>query len=280
MSNESTYYAISSLVNTIQEGALLAARENSVMSALVRVFSDTDAMNVRKNYAYSGGTIGSIAETTDMSAQTFTPAASQTLTPASYGMQYFLTDARIASDWNQVQADAATDMGQLAGVAIDTNLVGNFANLTGGTVGTAGGTITWANLMLAATKLRAAFAPQPYYFVCRPEHWYYLTNLASGVPTFVQSEAFKDSIAEQYYQGSWGGINFFVDANITSGTAAKAAMFSQDAIALDVRRAARIEAQRDASRGGGGWELNLTVIYAHGIWRPTFGVTCIGTSSV
>jgi hypothetical protein len=56
-------------------------------------------------------------------------------------------------------------------------------------------------------------------------------------------------------------------------------MFSRDASAYDLRRPFRIETQRDASRGGGGWELNASIVYGEGVYRAAFGVQMIGTSS-
>ena len=56
-------------------------------------------------------------------------------------------------------------------------------------------------------------------------------------------------------------------------------MFSRDALGLDLRQPFRIEPQRDASRGGGGWELNATIEFAAGVYRPTFGCNLVGTSS-
>lgn len=279
MANESSAASISGLINSIFEGALLAAREQSVMTALVETFTDAQGLASRVRVDYTGGTIATIAETTDMSAQTFTPAAGGTITISQVGAQYFVTDLRIDSDYNAVVRDASTDLGQLIAVKYDTDLVGDFANLSGGTVGTAGGTLTWANVLRAAAYLRANLAPQPYFCVMRPEHWYYLTSATSGVPTLMQSSDWMNSMAASYYVGGYGGIEFFVDANITSGTAAKGAMFSRPALGFDMRRATRIEAQRDASRGGGGYELNLTSVYGHGVWRPTFGVQMIGTSA-
>jgi hypothetical protein len=279
MAGESTYNAISSLVANIYEGALLTASENSVMTNLVTVYRDSTSMTPRVFSNYTGGTIVSLAEISDLSAQTFNPAAAGTVTPALFGQQYYVTDARITSDFNAVQRDASQDLGRVFGVKVDTDLVGKFASLTGGTVGTAGGTLTWANIQRAAAYLRAAYAPGNFIAVLRPEHWYYLTSASSGVPTLMQSPAWMDSLAANFYQASWGGIDFFVDGNITSGTAAVAGMFHPDAIAYDERRPFRIETQRDASRGGGGWELNATIIYGAGIYRPTFGVQMIGTSS-
>jgi hypothetical protein len=279
MAGESTYNAISGLVANITEASLLTAREQSVMDVLVRNFTDSQSMTPRVFTSYTGGTIVSLAEISDLTAQTFTPAAFGTVTPGLFGQQYYLTDARIASDFNGAQADAAGDLGGVFGVKVDTSLVTLFSSLTGGTVGTAGGTLTWANVQRAAAYLRAQLAPAPYTCVLRPEQWYYLTSASSGVPTLMQSPKWMDSLAGNFYQSSWGGIDFFIDANITTGTAAVGAMFSADAMAYDLRRAFKIAPQRDESRGGGGWELNATIIYGAGIYRPTFGVEMIGTSS-
>ena len=53
-------------------------------------------------------------------------------------------------------------------------------------------------------------------------------------------------------------------------------IFGRQAIYLDRRQPFGIEYQRDASRGGGGWELNATMEYAYGVWRPTLGGTVEG----
>src|SRR5689334_19767140 len=144
MAGESTYSSISGLVQNIVDGANLAASENSVMVNLVRVFTDSNTLAPRVFSSYTGGTIVSLAEISDLSSQTFTPAAAGTVTPAIWAQQYFLTDARIKSDPFGVQTDATQDLGRVFGVKADTALVALFSSLTGGTVGTAGGTLTWA----------------------------------------------------------------------------------------------------------------------------------------
>jgi len=280
MASESSAASISALINNIYEGALLVAREQSVMVPLVQSFTDMQGIAARVKTDYTGGTIATIAETTDMSAQTFTPAAGGTITISQVGAQYFITDLRIESDFNNVQRDASTDLGQLVAVKMDTDLVGNFSSLTGGTVGSAGGTVTWANVFASVTYLRKNFAPQPYVCVLRPEHWYFLANTVGAGQTVTNAPALQDEVARQWFVGNAYGTDFYVDANISAGTAAVAGMFSRQAIGFDLRRATRIEAQRDASRGGGGYELNMTAVYGHGVWRPAFGVKMIGTSSL
>ena len=276
----STYADISALVNSFQENAILAAREQMIMAPNVRVFNGGAEMNPRKLYTYAdAGTLTAIVETTDASAVSFAPSLLATLTPAGYQTQYTLTDMLVSTDWNETIANAGADAGARLVKDQDTKLAGLFSTFTGGTVGTAGGTLTWSDVFRAQAYLQAAFAPAPYTCILRPEQAYYLKSASSGVPTLAQSPKYMDELAGQAYLGSYSGINFYYDANITSGTAAAAGMFSRDAIALDIRRAPRTEMQRDASKGGGLWELNFTTVYAYGLYRPTFGVYMIGTSA-
>lgn len=275
----STFSDISALANAVQEQALLTAREQAVMAGLVTVFSGSEEGNARKLYTYnSAGTLTQLPETTDLSATTFAPSLLQTLTPYTYAAKYTATDVLLSSDWNDTAAMMGRDAGQRLVVDQDTKLAGLFSTFTGGTVGTAGGTLTWDNVFRASAYLRAALAPYPYNCVLRPEQRWELFR-ATSVPALLQSPKFMDDLAGSAYLGSYGGINFYEDANITAGTAAAAGMFSREAIALDIRRAPRIEYQRDASLGGGAWEIIFSSVFAYSLYRPTFGVYMIGTTS-
>lgn len=277
MANESTYSDISTLVGNIYQVALLTARESDVMSNLVTNWSSTGSQP-RIWSSYSGGTFATITEATDMTAQAFSPSAAGTLTPATFGQQAFLTDLLVDGDPMPVQSNYGRFIGGLAGEHVDANLVGLFSSLTGGTVGTAGGTLTWANIFRGQAYMRANKVFGRYAVVLRPEQWYYLTSATSGVPTLMQNTSIAENIVGGFYQASFSNLDFFTDANISSGTACTAGMFGQEAIALDMRRPLRIEPQRDASRGAGGYELNCTMQYAYGVYRPTYGVQLIGTS--
>jgi hypothetical protein len=61
-----------------------------------------------------------------------------------------------------------------------------------------------------------------------------------------------------------------VYAAVDSGVDFTGGVFPREALALDWRRAIRVEAERDASRRG--TELNMSGVYAHGVWRATLGV--------
>lgn len=280
MANESSYASISTLVANVYELALMTAQEGNVIAPFVTVFGDQKGAQPRVFGSYSGGTFAAVAETADMTQQAFTATAGGTLTPSVYGEMYLLTQRRIDTDPANAQRDAGIDLGNTAAAHIDTNLAGLFSSLTGGTVGTAGGTLTWQNILRAQAYLRTNKVFGRYTVIVHPVQWYYLTSASSGVPTFIDNPVLKESVINGFYQASFSNMDFFTDANITSGTAAVGGMFGKPAIALDMRQQFRIEPQRNASySGNGAWELNASMEYAYGVYRPTYGVQMIGTSS-
>jgi hypothetical protein len=263
---------ITSYINTIWEQSLLVARDNNVMSGLVRTFSDWNGVAGRQNSQYGGATVNSVTETTDLIGQAFTPASIATLTPSEVGAQYFLTDTRVESDPFTVRNDAANDLGLAMGTKIETDLISAITSFTGGTVGTSGSTITWGHVMAMEAILRNQKAPYPYSLILHPYQWQPLAKAASVAGTVTNAApSLLEEVNSMFFVRQMGGVYIFVSANMPlSGSDSKPGMFSRDAIALDMRRAPRIEPERDASRRG--WELNLSAIYATGVWRPTFGV--------
>ncbi len=276
-----TYADISAFVNAIFEDAMLVARENNLATGLVTVFNDRAGMAARKNQEYGSATINAIGETDDLTSQAFTPVALSTLTPQEFGAQFLLTDQRMESDPFGVRADAAQELGAAMAAKMDQDVFGNFTALTGGTVGASGTTITWGHVAAMVTRLKAQFAPMPYYLVLHPYQWHSLFKAASiaASTSIAQSPEFTNSVMRNFYAGTvMGGLNIFVTANVpVSGTDAYCAVFARPALALDIRRAPRLEPERDASRRA--WELNMTAIYAEGVWRPKFGIQGIFDAS-
>ena len=270
MAQLNTYSDISSIVNPILEQSLAVARDNNVMAGLVSTFS-ADGSEPRKFYQYSASTYKTVGESDDLTSSAFTPSALGTVTPAEYANQFFLSDQRIASDWNAVQQDAAAELGAGMGQHVDVALAGIFNNFTGGSVSHTGSLFTWAYFLEGMSKLRSNFAPMPYAFVCTPAQWYSLGSAASVGATVTNNPAKQDEFGQNFYVGSIFGVDCFVTENCEdSSTDAYAGIFSRQALALDIRRAFRIEPERDASRRG--VELNASMVYGAGLWRPTFGV--------
>lgn len=280
MANEATYTGISTLVANVYNNAIHAAVEGNVISPHIEVWQDSDSPAPRVFGSYSGGTFLAVAESADNAAQAFNASSSGTLTPAVYAQMIEMTNRRLRAEPGRAQREAGVHLGNTLASSVDTQLAGLFSSLSGGTVGTAGGTLTWANVFLAQAKMRTNKLAGPYTVVLHPVQWYYLTSASSGVPTLMQSEAIKDSVVGTFYQASFGGMDFYVDANITSGTAAVGGMFVRDAMVLDIRQPFKIEPQYFAKiSGNGGWELNASMEYAYGVYQPTHGVNMVGTSS-
>jgi hypothetical protein len=271
---------ISAFVNTVFEAALLIARDNNFMPSVVRGFNDRTGLAVRQNSQYGGATMNQVAETDDLVGQAFTPASIATLTPVEFGAQYFLTDSRVESDPFAVRNDAATDLGQAMATKVETSLMSHFDEFTSGTIGAAGSTCTWSYVMAMESILKAAYAPYPYVLVLSPAQWFPLAKAASVASSSATNAAdsLKEAVNSMFFVKQFGGVSIFVSGNVeTSGTDAYAGMFSRDALAFDLRRAPRMEPDRDPSRRG--TELNLTSVFAHGVWRPTFGVAGIFANS-
>lgn len=264
---------ISSYVNNIYEAAWLVARDNSLMPALVTGFADASGTAARKSSTYGTATMQTLGETDDLASQSFTPSVTATLTPAEVGAQFFVSDLRAESDPFGVIRDAAMELGQAFSQSIETNITSNFSSLTGGTVGTAGSAFSWGYFYAMLSQLRAQNAPGPYYAVMHPHQWHDLGKAASVASSATNaSDDLLNDINRNFYVGSVSGVAIFTSANISVDASddAYCAIFSPLALALDIRRAMRIEYERDASRRG--WELNLSAVYAHGVWRPDFGV--------
>ena len=265
---------ISTYIQTIFEDAWFIAREESFMSRLVTNFSGDDEVQSRSSSQYSSVTIAQLNETDDLQSQAFTPSVVATLTPYEFGAQYFLPDRRLSADPFGLRADAACELGLGMAQSINTNLLSLLSSFTGGTVGAAGSTITWGYFFAMLSRLKAAKAPPPYYCVMHVYQWHQLAK-ASSVAASTQpvSSWLSDEVMRRWFVGSVAGVDILTTADISvnANDDAYCGMFSPVAMAIDMRRALRLEDERDASRRG--IELNMTAVYAYGVWRPAMGIT-------
>lgn len=266
---------ISAFTQTIWVDALTVARDNNLMVPLVTYYGDRTGIAPRGVSQYAQASIAQVGESDDMVPQTFDRTLLQQLTPAEYGGAFFFTDTRAETDQQDIQRDAAVELGGAMGQKIETDLLSNFASLTGGTVGAAGSAAIWGHLFAAVSRLRTRNAPPPYVAVLHPYCWHDLaTAVAPGVAV-TNSPSIQDEVIRRFYVGTVAGVEIYTSANISVDASddAVSAVFSRQALVFDSRRAPRLEPQRDASRRG--WELNMTAVYGHGVWRPTYGVQWI-----
>ena len=265
-------------IQKIYEDALFVAREQNLMSSLVTNYQG-QGIAPRVSSEYSSATIAAVNDDDDLTSQSFKPTVLSTLTPSEVGAQYLITDQRLESDPMGVQQAAALELGSAMATKIETDLVGGFASFTGGTAGTAGSTMTWDYFFAAVSQLRAQKAPAPYYAVLHPFQIHQLAKAAAVTGTINNTPSFGDEVMRMRYFSMAAGCMIFESANLTPdvGDDVTAGIFSPMALALDVRRAPRLEPERDASRRA--TELNMSAVYAHGVWRPKFGVKLISDAS-
>ncbi len=282
MAQLNTFSDISAIAQAIQEDAIFIERDTNFMAQIVTTFTDGSGGNTRTAYQYNAGTAVTLVETDDLTSAAFTPAALQTLTPGEIGLQFFLTDKRIDTDAPEnIRTDAATELGAAARDRIETDLLGTFTSFTGGTMGTAGSAVTWGQVFAAATVSRtnSKNRSMPLYCVLHEYQWHALAKATSVAGITLQS--IPDRLVGpggSWYVGTAAGITFYATTNVAiSASNAYGGLFSAPAIAYDVRRAIRVEPQRDASRRG--WEFNMSSLYAFGVWRPTFGVALLGAAT-
>jgi len=272
---------ISSLVDNIHEDALFTLRALNVLGPTVRAFNDDGGFNPRDVTQYGPANVRQAAEAEDVTPTAFNPSALTTLTPARYVDQFLLTDQRVASDRQNVQVDAALELGAAFAANVDTNLATHFSSLTGGTIGSAGGTIGWDDIFNARAILHAGGVPGPYYCALHPYQWRYLVNDAVVAGnSIVNAPQFQDALVSTYFTATIiGGVTFAISGHIAvdGSDDAIGAMYSPVALALDIRRPFNIRPERDESREA--FELNASMWYAHGVWDAARGVQLVGDAS-
>lgn len=266
---------VSAIAQSIQEDAMFVIREAGQMQGLVTVFNDASGANPRKSYQYNQGTAQVVGEADDLTSRAFTPALDQTLTPQEIGLQFFVTDLRSESEAPEnIITDAGRELGLAALDKVESDLVGDMASLTGGSVGASGTVITWGYVAAAIALARNANKSNsiPLACVVHGYQWSVLAKAASVAgATVAAAPGFQEEITRTGKVGMFMGVPIFqVFASPDTSTDFTGGVFPRDAIAIDWRRAIRVRPERDESRRG--VEFNMSAVYAHGIWRPARGV--------
>ena len=278
MTQLNLYSDMSAIAQKIQEDAIFVLREGAQMQNLVKTFRDSSGGNPRIGYKYNQGTVVSVAESDDLTSKAFAAAADQTLTPAEIGLQFFISDLRAESELPEsIITDASRELGFAALDKVETDLIGDMASLTGGTIGTAGTVITWGYVAAAISVARSANKSNsvPLACVIHGYQWSVLAKAASVAgSSLAQAPGFTDEVTRTGKVATFMGVPIIqVFGGIDSAIDFTGGVFPMDALAIDWRRQIRVAPQRDESRRG--VELNMSAVYAHGVWRPDRGVKMI-----
>jgi len=276
-----SYLDVSGIAQDIQDDAIFIVREAGQMQGLVTVFRDATGLNPRAGYKYNSTTADDIGETDDIVGSSFTPSADQTLTPSEVGDMFFITDSRAASDLPEnIVTDGAKELGYAALDKVESDLIAEMANLTGGTIGAAGTVITWGYISAAIAQARNANKSNLKPLSC-VIHAYQAAVLAksasiAGATSLAQAPGVTEEVTRKGIKAAFSfmGVPIYqVFSDPDSDDDFTGGVFPKEAIAIDWRRAIRIEGERNASRRGS--EMVMSAVYAHGVWRPTRGVQMI-----
>jgi hypothetical protein len=273
--------SLNSLFANIYEDTVFSVHEQVIAMKLCKFYVDGKGAQTRNLNYFPTITPVSVGETDDISNPTvFGKTSITTLTPGEIGSQTLVTDLmRETLGDEDIISKATMELSQGAADKIDGDILAGGTAFTGGSVGATGSTMTWGYLYAAVANLRAAKVPRPYYAVLHPNSWEPLMETAAVGATVTNAPAFQDEAMRQFWVGNLPGLDgIFYSANVkTVGNDAFNLVFNPWALAFDLRRAIRVEPERDASKRA--YELTMTANYAAGVWRPAFGVMCVALAS-
>lgn len=281
MAGTSLFTGITAQAGTLFDAAMHTLRTSVQLLPTVNVFGDRTGAAPRKSQRYEAIAFAQVAENADLTGEKMDPNVIATLTPAEYGAMALVTDWRVESDPENYILDVGIELGAGARDYVDAQIATNFALLTGGTIGTILGTITWANISSARAIMVANKVPGPYWAALHPFQWDKLVQEAqgNGGAGITNAPQFGDALIRQWFTSTlFTDVSFVISPNVplnTDGTiGGTAALYARKAIAYDQRRGFRLEPDRDASFRH--TEYNATLAFAHGIWDPVRGVQLLG----
>ena len=280
-----TLYAdISARVNDIIEDTLAVARSANLLLPTVMQMT-AQGMMLRKVNEYNAVVFVQAGEEDDTAAQKFSKDALATLTPAAYRARIDMTDQRAESDFDSEVAAASTEFGNASAKSVDVNIATNFSSATAGTIGSAGTVMTWAHITSALAIIANADVPAnaPVFCALHPFQWEPLLAAATLAGSSIsQNPAFTDRIAaapNYFVIPQFVGVTFVITNAIAidGSDDANGCMYVPQAFVVDSRKPFNLRPQRDESREL--TELNASLWYAHGVWRPAFAVTILSDAA-
>jgi hypothetical protein len=270
---------LGTLYNDVLNDALFVARDNTLMAGLVTQFSDT-TYAPRYVPIYNEITASTVSEGGTPSTQQLTKGTADTITPQTIAVKVPLTDERKMTDPDSAPAAVSLEAGLAIAKKLDTDLLGEFANLTQD-FGAAGSALTVRRCAAAVAYIRAQNSMSIPAAVLHPYTWYSVFNelTQNGVTTRAANAAdVVNTAMRDFWVNDYQGAQWYTSSNLGTGTAVVNGIFAREAIALDTRTPMAMEFQRDPDSRSDYFFFNMR--YGTGTPRPTFGCKLTATASV
>ena len=174
------------------------------------------------------------------------------LSASEVGLKVILTDKLVRQENEDVFKIVGRQMGDAMARRKDTDLLGLFSALNGGTtLGAAGATLTLANLAAVINFARANKFSHPQVIVVHPNSLFDVAHQSAAIPSLTTPipHGFSEDLLRDFYKFTINRVPVFDDGNITvdSSDDAIGAIFAKNALVMLDSVGFSEERERDAS---------------------------------
>lgn len=257
-----------------------ALYENSVARAVAQVFDyPVGAGKVVQVPMWAGIASSKPGEGTAPSALD-TNTTSKTITLEEHVAFAEVTDFLRDSAQENVIAGLANQMGLALAEGLDKELIAQFANATGGTIGSAGTDNAVADLMKAAAIIRSNKYTGPLFAILNPKQAYGIKAAMTATTSYQNSTAVGSAVLGQYFVGQIAGITILESALVVPDGSddATGCVFAPSAFGIAQRGGVSMEEQRNAAKRS--TDVVMTVVAGAGTLRPELAVKIVGDAAV
>ena len=255
MADEATSGILSELYSNIVQSALFTLNEQTVIRPLVRNYdmSGTPGLTAQVPI-YPTVAAAAVNDGVDL-ANTAFYTTSKTITASEVGVMVELTDLAAESANEDVAAAIGRQIGSAMAEKVDTDIAGLFSGFSN-VVDKSQTTITAEDIFKAAATLKNNKADQNGNMVCvlHPFQAFDLKKQLTNNGASAMSHSLSDvgnAALSSGFVGRIAGCDIFETTVVTGGDSAGSffgAVMTQDALGYMVKRAMRIETERNASK--------------------------------
>jgi N4-gp56 family major capsid protein len=281
MANEVTSSITSETFANIVQAAQFTLSEKTVIRPLVHNYDMTGSPGLTAQVPnYAAIAAAGLTEGTD-AANTAWNTTSTTITATEVGVMVTLTDLATSASVGDLAAAAGRQLGDAMAKKVDDDLAALFSGFSN-SVGSGSAEVSIEDFFKASATLRTNNAPGPYTAVIHPYQAHQLKKLLTNAGSTIShnlSEVGNTALKDGFV-GRLAGIDIFESTCVTGASGGNyiGAAFSQDALGFVLKRAMKVEAQRDASMRG--TEYVGTIAYGVAETFDDYGVGILGDAQL